>query len=85
MFLCTSCKKVIGPAISPQRVVLETRDKEYEFRKDAFKVRKEGAWVRVSDQGGHGHETVKEVDMCTDCAFRFHTGNEPVLTVEDVA
>ena len=74
MFICDSCKEVTGPKVSPRRVVLQTREKEYPFRKDAFKRKKDGAWTKEDDQGGIGTEAVKEACMCDACASTVSLG-----------
>ncbi|MFT3710968.1 MAG: hypothetical protein QM817_25360 [Archangium sp.] len=70
MYRCEQCKEVVGPRISIERVVVETRPVTYPFRKEVNRARnpKNGKLVWVDDEGGEGHETVRELALCARCA-----------------
>ena len=54
MYLCAYCKSLSEPREPLHKVVVETRRREYRNN--------EGAVV------GRGHETVKELVLCKNCA-----------------
>jgi hypothetical protein len=70
MYRCEQCKEVVGPRIPLERVVVETRPVTYPFRKEVNRARhpRSGRLIWVDDEGGEGHETVRELVMCARCA-----------------
>lgn len=71
MFVCDVCGSVTAPGAPCHRVTVETRDVEYPKRDKAHwhpprPPKEKGKWV--ADPGGFGHETVREVRACPQCA-----------------
>lgn len=53
MYICESCNTQVGPRISANIVIIETREKIYP--------------ARQGDPGGSGNEIVKQINICTSC------------------
>lgn len=72
MFRCDVCDSVAEPNTRPERVVVETRRVDYPYREKVHwhppKGGEKGKWV--DDPGGTGVETVRELDVCAECAAR---------------
>ena len=79
MFICGLCFIYTRPGEKATRVVVETREVEYPFRKDANSFIKcerilgtnkfyPGKPEKSDDPGGKGTEIVKEVLACKVCA-----------------
>ncbi len=77
MFICGLCFIYTAPREKATRVVTETREKIYPFRKDANVFMKsefedgrrvKGKEEKSNDPGGTGFEIVKEVLACQTCA-----------------
>jgi hypothetical protein len=68
MFRCAKCRQLSQPGETATRVVLEIRDKEYPKRENAQKVGSRSTRRYISDEGGFGHEIVKEALFHTKCA-----------------
>jgi hypothetical protein len=68
MFICEICKSIVAPSTPATRLVVETRNTTYPFRKDAHIFRRDGKLVKQDDPGGSGTEIVKEVIVCPECA-----------------
>lgn len=64
MFICQKCGKSIGPRVAPNKVVVETRTKEYPQR---FALDEYGNRGEMIDKGGVGTEIVREEIRCNDC------------------
>jgi hypothetical protein len=60
MYICSECKQSIGPGIPCHLQTVKTRPKKYPKRR---KKDKEDRWITI-DQGGTGHEIVKQVKLC---------------------
>jgi hypothetical protein len=75
MFRCQLCRNVVPPGIPSHHFVLKRRSKAYPHRSraNAF-VRTSEAGKRkefhTNDPGGEGHESVRELIVCPDCAAR---------------
>ncbi len=67
MYRCEQCKEVVGPGVSMQREVRETRVKLYPVREKANHVMKRGKLTWVDDAGGEGREIVRELSVCARC------------------
>jgi len=75
MFHCQLCQGVVPPRTPSQRLVVQSRKKEYPFRFQANTFtrlndngkRKE---FHTDDPGGIGQEIVKELIVCPDCAAK---------------
>ena len=77
MYHCSKCNKVIGPNISCNKIVTQTRQKRYPCRPKVHPgyfttpegelKRSNSNFLRQDDPGGDGWETVKEVFMCPVC------------------
>ena len=72
MYRCELCGLNVPPQTRAHRVVLETREKLYRFRPEAFRVvewnggkRRE---IKKDDVGGSGWEIVREVRACPSCS-----------------
>jgi hypothetical protein len=59
-FICEYCNKPQKPKTKPIRIPIETRGKIYpvRFAEDE---------ITIIDNGGKGHETVKEMNFCKEC------------------
>jgi len=59
-----------------RRVVTEKREREYRHRVYLIKGRPQGTEgfksrkKEITDPGGKGYETVKEIKVCADCQYR---------------
>lgn len=63
MFKCNRCNKFSKPSEQENKVVTQTRQKEYyEFYYDSDGIRCQGKQV------GTGQETVREIKVCNNCA-----------------
>lgn len=76
MFRCQMCDRVVPAGVRSQRIVIETRAKEYSPRNQKPERRSWGrrgrpVYRRVYDKGGHGHEIVREVSVCPECAEQY--------------
>lgn len=75
MFRCQLCQQVVSAGTPSQRLVVQTRSKQYPFRPQSHRVirlsesgkRKE---VWVDDPGGKGQEIVQELLVCPSCSRR---------------
>ena len=61
MFICTRCKRPVGPYISPNLVVTSTRDVIYPARVYRRKRKK------VVDPGGSGSQIATQEARCDEC------------------
>ncbi len=76
MFRCQLCTRVVPPRTPACRLVVASRPKKYPFRPKANLVRylefKNGRAKRkekeTDDPRGVGHETVREMLVCPNCA-----------------
>jgi len=67
LYRCHLCGVVVPPNTPAHRKVVETRRREYPFRKDAHLFIKEGRPKKTDDPGGVGFEIVREVVVCPSC------------------
>lgn len=67
MYRCQMCGQSTKPGQPIQRVVTQTRIKEYHPRV-YWTPGKAGR--KVEDPGGEGREIAKELKVCPDCSFR---------------
>lgn len=65
MFICQKCGKMVGPGVSPVKVVTATRTKEYPQR---WSLDEQGNKDELIDRGGVGREIVSEENRCAECA-----------------
>jgi hypothetical protein len=70
MFRCPLCSCVVPPRTRVRRLVLDRRTRQYPVRPKANLVVRKGKEHHTDDPGGTGHETVREVLVCPDCARR---------------
>ena len=68
MYRCESCRKLIGPGVSAQRVTVATRSTSYPARPGVQKQHRDGRTRWVDDPGGTGEEIAREQQMCSACA-----------------
>ena len=73
MFRCQLCQCIVPPRTPSQRLVLNWRSKEYQYRARANTfVRTDEKGKRKEyhsdDPGGKGQEVAKEVIVCPTCA-----------------
>lgn len=70
MYRCENCGTTVAPRTPTHQVVVRRRPKEYPTR--SREVRGAGRGRRVFhqtiDKGGEGHEIVREMTVCPDCA-----------------
>lgn len=69
MFKCISCKKLQDKYISPVKVILETRERQY-----TNEVRLEPRGSRVIQSSGW--EIVKEISVCPTCSTTKYVGKD---------
>ncbi len=67
MFKCDFCGKSSKLGEKRNLVVLETREKFYDYRYGVIPIRIERKTEFIDDRGGNGRETVKEADCCIRC------------------
>jgi rubredoxin len=67
LYRCHLCGAVVPPNTPAHRKVVETRRREYPFRKDANLFIKDGRPKKTDDPGGVGFEIVREVVVCPSC------------------
>jgi hypothetical protein len=67
LYRCHLCGVVVPPNTPAHRKVVETRRREYPFRKDAHLFMKDGRPKKADDPGGVGFEIVREVVVCSSC------------------
>jgi rubredoxin len=67
VYRCHLCGAVVPSNTPAYRKVLETRRREYPFRKDAHLFMKDGRPKKADDPGGVGFEIVREVVVCPEC------------------
>ena len=58
-FICDRCNRQQPKGTKPEKVIVETRKKEYPV------VYNEN--IKLSDNGGSGYEIVKEISVCPRC------------------
>ena len=59
----------VVPASTPAiRQVVETRQREYRFRKKANKFNEDGRIRETDDPGSVGYEAVREIVVCSACS-----------------
>jgi len=77
-FRCYYTGKVAAPGTRAEKVIVEIRKKEYEFRPKAIPVRRKGRKKKQhrDDKGGVGWERVKEVMMTTEGARMFYESDQ---------
>jgi hypothetical protein len=69
MYRCQKCNVVVGPYKSLHRVVVETRPKTYPvFRRAKGRKKKKRKEELEATGVAHGHEIVKELHLCDECA-----------------
>ena len=73
MFICESCGTQMESGIAPIRVVTHYREKIYPQRTTEAMVENEDTgYIKkatvITDRGGKGIETVKEINACAKCA-----------------
>lgn len=61
MYRCEMCGLSSAPGELINRKVVETRTKEYPRRTC------KGKTGEIHDPGGDGYETVREINICSDC------------------
>jgi hypothetical protein len=79
MYRCQLCSKNSKPHTPAYKITIEIRATRYPFREKAnacFKLQKDGTtkFLRTHDRGGTGHETVREVTACPECAMNWKNG-----------
>ncbi len=57
MFECNRCNRITEPKEKSNKIVVEKRDRKYEFKNA------EGEVVKIK----HGWEIVKEITVCNNC------------------
>jgi hypothetical protein len=67
MFYCDTCNELSKKGEASFRKVIETREKIYPQRENAFKIIREGKVFFLNDEGGVGHEIVREITVCQNC------------------
>lgn len=76
MYRCQLCGAVSQPRQKAHRLTVETRPKIYPLRKEVHRY----AWTDyerryhlswLTDPGGHGRETVREIVVCEKCQRRY--------------
>jgi hypothetical protein len=75
MYRCQLCRCVVPAGTSSQRLVVQSRHKEYQFRSRANVVvrrKKENKTKKEfrDDPGGEGQEIVQELIICPACAAK---------------
>lgn len=73
MYRCQMCGQSTKPGDPIRRVVMKTREKDYQPRKYKLPGKNK---MEVRDPGGCGREIVKELAVCGVCEFRCQVGNE---------
>jgi len=72
MFRCQNCDTVVPAGTPAHKIVTQTREKEYAQREAAPDNRRRFGRrfrrSRIIDPGGHGHEIVREIMVCPECA-----------------
>jgi hypothetical protein len=68
MYKCEICQRIVPPGTKANRIPVETRFRRYPMRPKANHYIKEHKQVTSDDPGGVGHEIVREVLACPDCA-----------------
>ena len=79
MFICQNCQTVVPAGTRSTKIVVQTREREYESRgPDPSERRFRGPRPRRRDydRGGHGTEIVREIMVCPKCAEEM--GETPV-------
>ncbi len=74
-YTCEFCKKTPKPGTPAKKVVLTTRPKNYEYRREVnrFSYYDEDGQKQVEyrdDPGGQGYEIVREVTACPNCEMK---------------
>jgi hypothetical protein len=72
MYKCQVCQQVIPANTKSHRIVVETRVREYPFRKHVNRIKDERKVYYTNDEGGIGREIVREIIACPDCAATHH-------------
>lgn len=67
MYKCENCQTIVPPNTKAHRLVVDTRPKDYPWRKYANTFKSEGKVKHEHDFGGVGYETVSEISVCPDC------------------
>jgi rubredoxin len=68
LFQCQVCGVVVTPNTPAHQKVVETRRREYPFRKEANLFIKDSRPKKTDDPGGIGFEIVREVVVCPGCS-----------------
>lgn len=76
MFICGICNTATRPREKAVRIVTETREVTYPFRRDAQRIIKDGKKTVVDDPGGYGPQIAKEVLACPKCSVRYLVAKE---------
>jgi hypothetical protein len=70
MFRCPLCGCVAPPRTSPRSLCVRRRPRKYPARPRVNLVVRHGKARHTDDPGGEGHEAVREVLVCPECARR---------------
>jgi hypothetical protein len=72
MFKCQNCQTIVPAHTKAQRLVVESRHKEYPLRRKAFWAynAQKGKRELMDDIGGIGCEIAREILVCPDCAAK---------------
>lgn len=76
MFRCQICNQVAAPGTRATKVVVISRERIYEPRGGGGEQRGRGRFRgprKPTDQGGKGHEIVREMTACVACAAKQET------------
>ena len=79
MFRCQVCSRCVPRGTPAHRLVLETRPRDYRYRRAANVVifldaRGKRKKKLIDDPGGTGREIVREAIVCPECAARLNGG-----------
>jgi hypothetical protein len=90
MFRCQNCDKVVPTSTRSSKIVVQIREKEYRSRGSDPSERRRyprgrGPRKKVKfDRGGAGHEIVREIMVCPECAATMEPVQPPPRKLESV-
>lgn len=90
MFRCQNCDKVVPSGTRGSKIVVQIREKEYRPRGSDPSERRRyprGRGPRKKqkyDRGGSGHEIVREIMVCPECAKTMEPAPPPPRKMEGV-
>ena len=88
MFRCQMCGKVSGARVKAVKVITASRPKEYKGNIEEFAGRRFGRFRQPSkprDRGGRGHEIVKELMVCKECAESYREQEAEIIAAAKAA